>query len=436
MIVDRYNSYQPGDQLFDRPRALLHQTAISLRRWCLRRPWVVWSIASRKLPPYYCRAGGLQITALSGGSQACCHVANRLRACDAVSAYPCSSLHTERHSLQWVLSMSTSIHLLPSLPAALCSAFNPDQSSTNMSPAISRLTREPASPTSTSTGPAVKIRKRVRQACDRCRIKKTKCDGSSPCSGCTTDNVICCAKSHRLRRRNFPPGYTEMLEIQHAQLVSCVQELYQQARKAGAWGSRPPEGLNRYPSVHDILAALDLLEPKDDGSREFETFNEVVGSSQPDNDSPASDLDGVAEGQDHHDSALGQSRSPSLPCEDATSFLPRTPTLAPTSWLSSQPPSSSGQNTEPSPGHPKQTTEQTIMTSHMPCSQMPHSPTLAEYNSSQARLFATLSAAPLNQSFYSTSNAPIQYNTTTSPSLSLDPQVIRQEYTTYQQQKH
>jgi hypothetical protein len=217
-----------------------------------------------------------------------------------------------------------------------------------------------------------------------------------------------------------------MLERQHAQLVSCVQELYQRARKAGSWDPLLPEDLNRYPSVHDILAALDLLEPKDDGSREFETFNEVVGSTQPDNDSPASELEGVTEGQDHHDSALGQSISSSLPCEVANSFFPATPTLAPASWLSSRAPSSSDQNTEPSPTHSKQTTIQTIISS-----QIPYSQTLADYTSSQARLFANLPAAPPNRSSYNTSNIPLQYGTTTSPSMSLDPRVVRHDYTSY-----
>jgi hypothetical protein len=192
-----------------------------------------------------------------------------------------------------------------------------------------------------------------------------------------------------------------MLERQHAQLVSCVQELYQRAREAGAWGPLPLGGLNRYPSVHDILAALDLLEPKDDGSRESETFNEAAGATQPDHDSPASDLDGVTEIQDHHDSALGQTRSPSLPCgEDASSFLP---------------------------GHTKQTTSQTSLTS-----QTPYSQTIADYTSSQARLFTNLAAAPLDRSLYNTSNVPLQYDALiTPPSLSLDPPVIGQEYASY-----
>jgi hypothetical protein len=35
------------------------------------------------------------------------------------------------------------------------------------------------------------LRKRVCKACDRCRLKKSKCDGSSPCSRCKSDNAIC-----------------------------------------------------------------------------------------------------------------------------------------------------------------------------------------------------------------------------------------------------
>ena len=61
---------------------------------------------------------------------------------------------------------------------------------------------------------------------------------------------------------------------------------------------------------------------------------------------------------------------------------------------------------------------------------------LAEYTSSQARLFATLSTAPLNRSSYNTPNVPVQLDTTTkskitsiTPSLCLDPQVIQPDYT-------
>jgi hypothetical protein len=232
--------------------------------------------------------------------------------------------------------------------------------------------------------------------------------------------LLTCAQDY------FPPGYTEMLERQHYQLVSCVQELYQRARKAGSWDEPLLEDSNRYPSVHDILAALDLLEPKDDGSKDFETFNELVGSSQSD----ATVLDVANDSQDHHDSTPAQSESPSQPCEEAAFFSKGT--LPPESYssTSSRPLSSADQSMESSPIHSEQTTARPTI------SRMLFSRLLAEYTSSQARLFATLSTVPLNRSSYNTPNVPVQLDTTTTskstsptPSLSLDPQVIQPDYT-------
>jgi hypothetical protein len=227
-----------------------------------------------------------------------------------------------------------------------------------------------------------------------------------------------------------------MLERQHPQLVSCVQELYQWARKAGSCDEPLPEDSNRYPSVHDILAALDLLEPKEDGSRDFETFNELVGSSQSDNNTPDSVLDGVAESQDHHDSTPDQSQSPSLPREYTTPFfLLGTSPLESPPRISSRPLSSSDESsTESSPAYSEHTTAPQIMLSRMPWQQTP-----AEYATSQARFFAALAAAPLNRSIYNNApNVPVQYGsiqaTTPSLSLDLDPRVIRQDYSSYQRQ--
>lgn len=52
---------------------------------------------------------------------------------------------------------------------------------------------------------------RVSQACDRCRIKKIKCDGKRPCHNCAKINFEC-KTSDKLTRRAFPKGYTENLE--------------------------------------------------------------------------------------------------------------------------------------------------------------------------------------------------------------------------------
>ncbi|CUS20723.1 LAQU0S01e13212g1_1 [Lachancea quebecensis] len=53
---------------------------------------------------------------------------------------------------------------------------------------------------------------RMSQACDRCRLKKIKCDGIKPtCTPCTKIGFHC-QTSDKLSRRGFPRGYTEMLE--------------------------------------------------------------------------------------------------------------------------------------------------------------------------------------------------------------------------------
>lgn len=53
---------------------------------------------------------------------------------------------------------------------------------------------------------------RIAQACDRCRVKKSRCDGKVPhCSSCVAVGIKCVV-SDKLSRRSFPKGYTENLE--------------------------------------------------------------------------------------------------------------------------------------------------------------------------------------------------------------------------------
>lgn len=64
----------------------------------------------------------------------------------------------------------------------------------------------------TSVNSAVNSNLRVAQACDRCRSKKTRCDGKRPqCSQCAAVGFEC-RISDKLSRRAFPRGYTETLE--------------------------------------------------------------------------------------------------------------------------------------------------------------------------------------------------------------------------------
>lgn len=78
----------------------------------------------------------------------------------------------------------------------------------------------------------------------------------------------------------YPKGYVEMLEQQQGQLVSGMQELYRRLLQVQAWPGTKLEEANGYPLTHDILAALDLLESKHDGSGEVETFEEDCSKLQ------------------------------------------------------------------------------------------------------------------------------------------------------------
>lgn len=71
---------------------------------------------------------------------------------------------------------------------------------------------------------------RVSQACDRCRIKKIKCDGLTPCVNCKKISFDC-RTSDKLTRRAFPKGYTENLEKKLKELEEEVAVLRQQNQR-------------------------------------------------------------------------------------------------------------------------------------------------------------------------------------------------------------
>jgi hypothetical protein len=65
-----------------------------------------------------------------------------------------------------------------------------------------------------------------------------------------------------------------MLEQQQSQLVSGLKEMYHRLQKASAWEGPSLDESSGHPLTHDILSALDLLEPKHDDSGETEVFEE------------------------------------------------------------------------------------------------------------------------------------------------------------------
>ena len=66
---------------------------------------------------------------------------------------------------------------------------------------------------------------RIAQACDRCRSKKIRCDGITPCCSQCANVGFECKTSDKLSRRAFPRGYTESLEERVRILEGEVKEL-------------------------------------------------------------------------------------------------------------------------------------------------------------------------------------------------------------------
>lgn len=66
---------------------------------------------------------------------------------------------------------------------------------------------------------------RIAQACDRCRSKKIRCDGITPCCSQCANVGFACKTSDKLSRRAFPRGYTESLEERVRALETEVKEL-------------------------------------------------------------------------------------------------------------------------------------------------------------------------------------------------------------------
>ncbi|CEP61322.1 DNA-binding transcription factor CAT8 LALA0_S03e00276g [Lachancea lanzarotensis] len=104
------------------------------------------------------------------------------------------------------IGMSNPVLSQPSSISQSPASFQPRAGST----ANGSFVAPSVSPTGSSVTPSTNFR--VAQACDRCRSKKTRCDGKRPqCSQCAAVGFEC-KVSDKLSRRAFPKGYTETLE--------------------------------------------------------------------------------------------------------------------------------------------------------------------------------------------------------------------------------
>ncbi|EPE24180.1 Zn2/Cys6 DNA-binding protein [Glarea lozoyensis ATCC 20868] len=108
--------------------------------------------------------------------------------------------------------------------------------------------------------------KRVWKACERCRMKKTKCDGESPCKRCKDDGLVCTAGSRKKTEfKQLPRGYAEVLENTQYALIATVQKLYTMLRNNESWELGEPEMNERgHPVIHDIASKLGCIRPSPD----------------------------------------------------------------------------------------------------------------------------------------------------------------------------
>ncbi|KAL4975661.1 hypothetical protein BDW66DRAFT_65683 [Aspergillus desertorum] len=112
-------------------------------------------------------------------------------------------------------------------------------------------------------------RKHVLKACDRCRVKKTKCDGKQPCNRCSSYNHPCLFRERKATQTKvYSRGFVEMLESHHSLVIKALQKLYKLCtNKEGFPGEPLVETSDGYPLTHAILDRLGLIKQAEDSSQ-------------------------------------------------------------------------------------------------------------------------------------------------------------------------
>ena len=108
--------------------------------------------------------------------------------------------------------------------------------------------------------------KRVWKACERCRMKKTKCDGEFPCKRCKDDGLVCTSGTRKKTEfKQLPKGYAEVLENTQFALIATVHKLYAMVRNNQSWDLGEPELNDRgQPVIHNIATKLGCIRPNND----------------------------------------------------------------------------------------------------------------------------------------------------------------------------
>ncbi|KAL7958755.1 hypothetical protein V8C34DRAFT_282177 [Trichoderma compactum] len=109
-------------------------------------------------------------------------------------------------------------------------------------------------------------RTRVSKACERCRLKKIKCDGGLPCQKCKNNGHVCTPgirkRTIHVEYKQVPKSYVEFLESTHLALIGSVHKLYTMIQKNQSWDLGDPE-LNDQGElvIHDVAKKLGCIGP-------------------------------------------------------------------------------------------------------------------------------------------------------------------------------
>ncbi|KAL4783936.1 hypothetical protein BJX76DRAFT_357499 [Aspergillus varians] len=194
------------------------------------------------------------------------------------------------------------------------------------------MTARQSTPASENSHSDSGVRKRVCKACDRCRLKKSKCDGAKPCGRCRADNTLCVfGERKKAHDKVYPKGYVEMLEQQQTWLVNGLQELYQRLLNGDGWQGEPLKcEPNGQPLTHDLLTQLGALDRS-----KHERFEESAEAMQHELWKHNA---GHMQRQDSSDTSSESPHSPIMPPHFT---LPQTPTtISPNTTLRIQVPQS------------------------------------------------------------------------------------------------
>ncbi|KAF5587105.1 dienelactone hydrolase family [Fusarium subglutinans] len=106
-------------------------------------------------------------------------------------------------------------------------------------------------------------RKKALRACDRCRLRKTKCSGFPPCTRCQRDGFVCTTENEPKKEfRRLSSGYTEVSQTRDAAFTATIQRLYLMVRNGETWDFDEPELDDRGELiVHDIVHKLGYTLP-------------------------------------------------------------------------------------------------------------------------------------------------------------------------------